>query len=77
VIVIDFDLIMGSAWVLEWSPTQKCIHIDQLGRVLATNLKTSLRGDAPGYIPLGIFASSEEAHDAASSLEPALLEAAR
>lgn len=50
-------------WVVEYSPSQNCFHVDTLDRVLETNRRTVKDGNAPGYVPLQIFLTSEDAHD--------------
>lgn len=49
-------------WVCEFSPAQGCFHVDTLERILETNRQTVSRGDTPGFVPLALFGSSEEAH---------------
>ena len=49
-------------WVCEFSPAQGAFHIDTLERILETNRQTVARGKAPGFVPLALFRSSEEAH---------------
>lgn len=49
-------------WVCEYSPKQKSFHVDTLERVLETNRQTVAQGLEPGYIPLHVAATSEDAH---------------
>ena len=49
-------------WMCEFSPTQGCFHVDTLEKILETNRQTVARGEAPGFVPLALFTSSEEAH---------------
>lgn len=49
-------------WVCEFSPAQGAFHIETLERILETNRQTVARGKAPGFVPLALFSSSEEAH---------------
>lgn len=49
-------------WACEYSPEQGAFHVDTLERILELNRQTVERGEAPGYIPLAVFCSSEEAH---------------
>lgn len=49
-------------WVCEFSPAQGAFHVDTLERILETNRQTVARGEAPGFVPLALFGSSEEAH---------------
>ncbi len=49
-------------WVCEFSPTQGAFHVDTLERILEINRQTIAQGKAPGFVPLALFASSEEAH---------------
>lgn len=52
---------MSELWVCEYSITQKCFHIDTLEKVLEVNRSMLRSGRVPSYIPLGVFASDEEA----------------
>lgn len=49
-------------WVCEFSPAQGCFHVDTLEKVLEVNRQAVARGDMPGFVPLALFRSSEEAH---------------
>jgi hypothetical protein len=62
-------------WVVEWSSEQRCMHITQLGAFLEMNREIALRRmlRSPGYIPLAIFATEDEAEDFASAFEPRLV----
>ncbi len=48
-------------WVCEYSPVQGAFHVDTLERVLAVNRETAARGKSPGFVPLFLGLSSEEA----------------
>lgn len=49
-------------WVCEFSPFQGSFHMDTMERILETNRQTIAQGKAPGFVPLALFASSEEAY---------------
>lgn len=49
-------------WACEFSPAQGCFHIDTLERILEANRQAVARGEAPGFVPLALFSSSEKAH---------------
>ncbi len=49
-------------WVCEYSPAQATFHVDRLERILELNRQTVAAGKDPGFIPLALFRSSEEAH---------------
>jgi hypothetical protein len=50
-------------WVVEWSPVQRCFHVEQLGKVIKTNIETVVAGMIPGYIIVGLY----ETHDLAAA----------
>lgn len=52
-------------WVVEYSAEQQCFHIDQFSKSLAANRRALEEGRNPGYIPIYIALSSEEAHSLA------------
>lgn len=49
-------------WACEFSPAQGAFHADLLARILEMNRQTVAMGEAPGFVPLALFRSSEEAH---------------
>lgn len=49
-------------WACEFSPTQGAFHVDTLERILQANRQAIARREAPGFVPLALFRSSEEAH---------------
>lgn len=48
-------------WAAEYSPVQKAFHVDTLEKILEVNRQTAERGLSPGFVPLYIAASQEEA----------------
>lgn len=50
-------------WTVEYSPSQKVFHVDTLDKVLEVNRRTVAQGIAPGFVPLHVAATHEEAHD--------------
>ena len=52
---------MRELWICEYSPAQKCFHVDTLEKSLEINRAMLRCGQVPSYIPLGVFGSSEEA----------------
>ena len=50
-------------WLCEYSPVQRAFHVDTLEKILADNRATVERGAVPGYIPIGVFLSAENARD--------------
>ena len=55
-------------YVVEWSPDQRCFHIQKLGEALAKNLRAFLEDRPTGYHPVGLFASRREASAACEFL---------
>lgn len=51
-----------NVWIVEYSPLQEAFHVDTLDKVLAANRQSVERGITPGYIPLHIAATREDAH---------------
>jgi hypothetical protein len=57
-------------WVVEWSPDQRCLHVERLGDVLETNRTIMLgRRASPGYLLIAIFETEDEAEDFADAFE--------
>ncbi len=56
-------------WAVEYSPTQKEIHIDTLERILETNRRTVSQGITPGFVLLHIAPTIEQAHAFAEQWE--------
>ena len=54
---------MRNLWVAEYSQTQGCYHVDPLGDVLRHNLENIEYGTDPGYIPIGVFQTADEAYE--------------
>lgn len=50
--------------VVEWSPDQKCFHIQTLREALTINMRAFMENRATSYHPLGVFASQREASKA-------------
>ncbi len=48
-------------YVVEWSFTQRCFHIDDLNSSLAMNEKAFRSGCRVDFVPLGVYPTSEEA----------------
>ncbi len=55
--------------VVEWSPEEKCFHIQTLREALAENLGAFLEDRTTSYHPLGLFASHLEASKACALLQ--------
>ncbi len=55
-------------WVLEYSKSQNCFHIDKLSRVIITNRKSFETNRWNDYRIIGVYDSSEIAHDEVSKL---------
>ena len=49
-------------WICEYLPTQKCFHVDTLQRILEINRAAVENGQNPGFVPLHVTLSSEDAH---------------
>lgn len=49
-------------WTVEYSPSQKVFHVDTLDKVLEVNRRTVEQGLAPGFVPLHVAATIEDAH---------------
>jgi len=56
-------------YVVEYSPTQGCFHIDTLDRILELNRSAVQQGKNPGYLPLALCNSNEEAKAFAAQWE--------
>lgn len=56
-------------WVCEYSPLQGCFNIDTIDRVLSKNRRALTEGKHPGYIPLWVGLSVQEAHTFAEQWE--------
>ena len=54
---VPLDEALGNLWALEWSPDQKCFHIDPLPTALESNRETVTAGVSPGYVIVHVFAS--------------------
>jgi len=48
-------------WVVEWSESQQCFHVDLLDKSLETNTRNYLEGRKTDFVPIGVFATAEEA----------------
>jgi hypothetical protein len=46
--------------VLEWSPSQKCFHIQTVKKMLEDNRSVFLSKGGSDYLPIGIFATDED-----------------
>jgi hypothetical protein len=55
---------------VEWSPVQKCFHLDQIQHLMENNIGAFCRGKCAHYLLIGIF----ETHDEASKYIEALRE---
>jgi hypothetical protein len=49
-------------YVLEYSPSQKCFHIDSLETAIETNLRQLKDGHPSDWALVGVTESREEAH---------------
>ncbi|MBF8279793.1 MAG: hypothetical protein HW385_1225 [candidate division NC10 bacterium] len=54
---------MRNLWVAEYSQQQKCYHVDPMVDVLRHNLENIEYGTDPGYIPIGVFQTDNEAYE--------------
>lgn len=52
---------MKTLWFCEYSPTQKCAHVDIAERCCKKNKYALERGRIAGYYPIAVFESEEEA----------------
>jgi len=52
-------------WLCEYSPTQKVFHITTLADAIYKNQGGILAGSPPFFLPIGYFATQEEASDCA------------
>lgn len=56
---------MQEIWVVWYSPEQDAIHIDTLGKILSTNRRNIINGVSPGYVPIFLARTHDDAHDLA------------
>lgn len=65
-------------WVVEWSHTQGCVHVDSFGDAIRNNFDLHVLGHnhaestPPDYVILAIAESYEGAHAIADAIEPSL-----
>lgn len=52
---------MKTLWFCEYSPTQKCAHVDTAERCCKKNQRALKMGRICGYYPIAAFESEEEA----------------
>jgi len=52
---------IAKLYVVEYSASQGCFHIHQVEDMLETNLRTFVRSTQPGYIPIAIVETHEQA----------------
>lgn len=57
---MNYDDLMG-LHVVEWSNNQRCGHLTTVAEMLFTNRNSLTRNVDPGFIPVAIFKSREEA----------------
>lgn len=48
-------------WVVEYSATQRCCHVDLLEDALQKNRQAIEAQDKPDFVPIGIFPDAESA----------------
>ena len=53
---------MGDLWVAEYSIKQGSYHVDPLSVVLRHNLDNIEHDADPGYVPIGVFQTDDEAY---------------
>ena len=51
----------GTAYVLEYSFSQRCFHVETLAEALETNARAFAENRRVDYIPLGIYPTREAA----------------
>lgn len=49
-------------WCVEYSISQRAFHVDTADKILEANRQTVAQGIMPGYVPLYIAATCEDAH---------------
>lgn len=49
-------------WIAEYSLSQSVFHVDTLSHILAMNHQAVAEGHDPGFIPLYVAVSQEDAH---------------
>ena len=56
-------------FVVEWSPTQKCVHIQSLKDSLAKNRAAVMTGAKSDWLTILVTDSRQEAHDFAAEIQ--------
>ena len=46
--------------VVEWSPSQKCFHVETIDRMIHSNLRVFFGHTMTDYLPIGIFDDEHE-----------------
>lgn len=59
---------LSKIWVVEYSVSQKCFHVDKLDVTVKSNFDDAKRGLSTDYIPVAVCRS----HDAAIDISKAL-----
>jgi hypothetical protein len=59
----------SDTYVAEWSYSQQQYHINTVGEMLKDNNEQHRKNKGPDYIPLGFFATSEEASKFIGTIE--------
>ena len=55
--------ITESTYVVLWSPSQKCFHVETFESMLATNRKIFAEQNTGDYVVLSLARSHDEAHE--------------
>ena len=58
-----------SSFVVEWSFSQRCFHVERIGEALQHNLDAFRRHCGADYVPLGVYPTREAANAAYEELK--------
>lgn len=70
--LMPLPLDAAETWVLLWSHSQNCTHVEPLSRMFDTNRRAYTNNTPMDYIPLHI-GTSDEVHAMSSSLRQTLI----
>lgn len=60
---------MEQVWVVEWSDSQQCYHIDLLTASVCANIKKHTDNTPTDWVIVGVALSQDKAHELQEGLE--------